>query len=144
MHAVCLSLVLLSAAPDEIDASVVVLAEGRVVPAAGWSIRGDGELVVAAPASSLARSPTGGDGMLTPSPRDGPAGVCNSIGPAITLVRFAGLTARAGARRIVVPATGLARITLTTDFGARSELGDCVNWCELLLVEKNKEATNEK
>ena len=30
MHAVCLSLVLLSAAPDEIDAPVIVLFEGRV------------------------------------------------------------------------------------------------------------------
>jgi len=85
-------------------------------------------------------------GWVGLDPLRGRAGICDlrvdSDGAA--LVRFAGLTARAGARRIVVPATGLDRITLTTDFGARGELGDCVNWCELLLVEKNKEATNEK
>lgn len=78
-------------------------------------------------------------GWVGVDPLRGSTGICDvrieSEGQ--TLVRFEGLTARAGARRIAAATTGLNRITLTTDFGPQAEIGDCVNWCELMLIEKN-------
>ena len=77
-------------------------------------------------------------GWVGLDPLQGSAGICDArieSGPK-TLMRFDKLTARAGARRIAVPTANLNRITLTTDFGPNAEIGDCVNWCALILVEK--------
>ena len=79
-------------------------------------------------------------GWVGLDPLRGNAGICDvrieSDGK--TLVRFDRLTAGAGERRIAVAITDLKRITLTTDFGPNAEIGDCVNWCELILVEKKR------
>lgn len=52
------------------------------------------------------------------------------------LARIEDLDARSGGRRLVMPVSGVSEISLVTDYGAGGELDDCVNWCDLLLVEK--------
>jgi len=71
-------------------------------------------------------------------PLRGSAGVCDVrvASNDKVLFSFDGLTARVGPRRIAVPIAGLESIALITDFGADAEIGDCVNWCDLTLIEK--------
>jgi hypothetical protein len=54
-------------------------------------------------------------------------------------VSFEGLTAAAGAHRIAALVPNASPISLVTDFGRNGEIGDCVNWCELTLIERRRE-----
>jgi len=76
-------------------------------------------------------------GWVGLDPVRGSTGICDVSVEADgkPLMGAAGLTARHGGRRIAVPVAGLDEITLITDFGPEAELGDCVNWCDLLVIE---------
>ncbi len=84
-------------------------------------------------------------GWVGIDPVRGSAGICDARieSDGKTLVSFNGLTARAGAQRIAVSTTNLNHITLITDFGPNAEIGDCLNWCELMLIEKKPPATSQ-
>ena len=36
--------------------------------------------------------------------------------------------------RLAIPVSGVKQLRLGTDFGLRGDLGDYVNWCDLLLI----------
>lgn len=51
-----------------------------------------------------------------------------------TAAVFKGLTARQIARRIAVPVQAGRPISLITDFGPNGEIGNDVNWCDLMVI----------